>query len=311
MRFSVTIPAYKRTYLKECIDSILAQTYTDFELIIVNDASPEDLDSIVNAYSDSRIRYYKNEKNCGAINVVDNWNICLSYATGDYVICMGDDDKLHPCCLEEYNKLINKYPEKKIYHAWTEIIDEDSNLIRMQDARPEIECVYSMILRRWKGCEQFIGDFLFETNYLKKKGGFYKLPLAWASDDISSIIAAQEFGIANSQVPIFKYRVNSQTISTSSNNQKIKIRAISLEEKWLKSFLKRKPIQKSEIIYTFWDMANNRLLKAMQHKRVEQLIKDFRSGGRIPKLLYWIINKENYNLNWSLILYSFLRSFII
>ncbi|MBQ8672678.1 MAG: glycosyltransferase, partial [Bacteroides sp.] len=47
MKFSITIPAYKRTYLQECIDSILAQTYTDFELIIVNDASPEDLDSIV------------------------------------------------------------------------------------------------------------------------------------------------------------------------------------------------------------------------------------------------------------------------
>ena len=63
-KFSITIPAYKRTYLQECIDSILGQTYTDFELIIVNDASPEDLDSIVNSFSDSRIRYYKNEKNC-------------------------------------------------------------------------------------------------------------------------------------------------------------------------------------------------------------------------------------------------------
>ena len=63
MKFSITIPAYKRSYLKEAIDSCLAQTYKDFELIIVNDASPEDLDSIVNSYSDNRIRYYKNETN--------------------------------------------------------------------------------------------------------------------------------------------------------------------------------------------------------------------------------------------------------
>lgn len=58
MKFSITIPAYKAKFLKECIDSILSQTYNDFELIIVNDASPEYLDSIINGYSDSRIRYY-------------------------------------------------------------------------------------------------------------------------------------------------------------------------------------------------------------------------------------------------------------
>lgn len=62
MKFSITIPAYKTAYLKECIESILAQTYTNFELIIVNDASPEDLTSIVHSFDDSRIRYYINEK---------------------------------------------------------------------------------------------------------------------------------------------------------------------------------------------------------------------------------------------------------
>lgn len=57
IKFSVTVPAYKPQYLVECIDSILAQTYKNFELIIVNDASPQDLDSIVSKYDDPRIRY--------------------------------------------------------------------------------------------------------------------------------------------------------------------------------------------------------------------------------------------------------------
>jgi glycosyltransferase involved in cell wall biosynthesis len=126
MKFSILIPAYKKAYLQECIDSILRQSYERFELIIVDDASPEDLYSIVSLYSDPRIKYYRNGKNCGAINVVDNWNICLSYAAGDYVICMGDDDKLLPNCLEEYVKLIEKYPGVGLLHGWTEIIDEDS-----------------------------------------------------------------------------------------------------------------------------------------------------------------------------------------
>ena len=86
VKFSISIPAFKRRFLKECIDSILSQTCHDFELIIVNDASPEDLHSVVRQYSDSRIYYYVNEKNCGAVNVVDNWNKCLEYAKGDFII---------------------------------------------------------------------------------------------------------------------------------------------------------------------------------------------------------------------------------
>lgn len=124
IKFSVTVPAYKAQFLAECIDSILAQTYKNFELIIVNDASPQDFDSIVSKYDDPRSRYYKNEVGFGAEHVVGNWNKCLEYAKGDYVICMGDDDKLKPCCLEEYAKLINIYPDLNVFHALTEMIDE-------------------------------------------------------------------------------------------------------------------------------------------------------------------------------------------
>ena len=72
--FSVLIPAYKRKFLCDAISSCLIQTYKNFEIIIVDDASPEDLKSVVDQFHDSRIKYYRNEKNCGAINVVDNWN---------------------------------------------------------------------------------------------------------------------------------------------------------------------------------------------------------------------------------------------
>ena len=207
MKFSITIPAYKRAYLKEAIDSCLAQTYQDFELIIVNDASPEDLDSIVAGYDDKRIRYYKNERNCGAVNVVDNWNKCLKYATGNYIICMGDDDRWLPCCLEEYMKLMAKYPGLGVYHGWTEIINENSAFCRVTAARPEFETAYSLIWHRWRGCrEQFIGDFLFNVNALRKNGGFFKRPMAWASDDISAVMCSVSKGIANTQKLVFQYQ---------------------------------------------------------------------------------------------------------
>lgn len=81
MKFSITIPAFKAKFLKECIDSVLSQTYKNFEVIIVNDASPEDLTSIVNQYDDPRIRYFINEKIVGRsmslITGISVWNTLL------------------------------------------------------------------------------------------------------------------------------------------------------------------------------------------------------------------------------------------
>ena len=72
IKFSVTIPAYKDRYLKESIDSVLAQTYQNYEIVIINDDSPYNLNSIVNQHKDSRIRHFKNENNCEAKDIVDN-----------------------------------------------------------------------------------------------------------------------------------------------------------------------------------------------------------------------------------------------
>lgn len=306
MKFSVTIPAYKAKFLKECIESILSQTYKDFELIIVNDASPEDLTSIINSFDDPRIRYYVNEKNCGAINVVDNWNKCLSHATGDYIICMGDDDKLRPCCLEEYNKLIALNPDLDIYHGWTEIIDEDSKICNMQEPRPLYESVYSMIWRRWHGGIQFIGDFLFRTQALRKCGGFYKLPLAWGSDDISACILAAKKGVANTQIPVFQYRVNTLTLSRSGNIY-AKFDAFDKQEKWYNDFLTEYPQNNIQTESVYWKLCVQYIPMAMKKKRIHQLSVDISEKG-ILRTLFWLWHRKQFNINSKIIIYALIQA---
>ena len=83
MKFSFVMPSYKVRYMKLAIDSILRQSYEDFELVIINDASPEDMNGLVDLYHDSRIVYLKNEKNIGGFDLVKNWNRCIQYAKGD------------------------------------------------------------------------------------------------------------------------------------------------------------------------------------------------------------------------------------
>ena len=235
--FSILIPAYKSQFFSAAIESILMQTYKDWELVIVDDHSPEDLKNIVDSFADNRIRYYRNEKNYGAIDVVDNWNKCLSYAKGDYVICMGDDDILPYNALETYKDLIDRYPSIKVYHGRTELIDEEGISLALLEPREEVESPLALAYYRWKGRYQYIGDFCYEINALKEQGGFYKLPLAWASDDISAVRQASlGDGIANSNIVLFKYRINRLSI-TSSGSIPVKLEAIKQEEEWYELFL--------------------------------------------------------------------------
>lgn len=301
--FTIAIPAYKSLYLKECIESVLSQTYDNFEVVIVDDASPEKLNDIVSQFSDNRVRFYRNNVNCGAVNVVDNWNICLGYSKGDYIICMGDDDKLLPNCLEEYVNLIEAYPDRHIYHARTQIINERSEFYLIQEPRPIEESVYSMIWNRWQGRLQYIGDFLFEVSTLRANGGFYKLPLAWASDDISSFIAAKDAGIVNSQIPLFQYRVNGHTISSTSN-AKIKLQAIKQERFWYDEFLKVQPADETDSVY------RKMILKGIdKHFKKKQLltIKEDIVGKSKCRFFYWIFRKKRIGLSFVDIAFLFIE----
>lgn len=237
MRFSIAIPAYKDKFLKEAVDSVLAQTFTDFEVIILDDNSPYDLHSIVSEYDDPRIRYYRNEKNVGALDVVLNWNKCLELSQGEFIICMGDDDCLCPDSLMNYNRYIDKYPECSLFHGATEMINEESQIINIQEARPERESVYSMAWHRlMRKREQYIGDFLFRTESLRKCGGFYYMPLAWASDDLSAFTVAFENGVVNTSEVVFRYRINTINI-TSTGGVEYKLEAVEKEKEWYKAHL--------------------------------------------------------------------------
>lgn len=215
VKFSILIPAYKKAFLKDAINSCLSQTVKNLEVIIVDDCSPEDLGTIVAGFDDERIHYYRNESNIGALNVVDNWNKCLSLCTGDYVICMGDDDMLLPDCLEEYIALIEKYPSLDVYHARTAIIDEKGTYTDIVPNRCEFEGVLEFLRHRLEGWSQYVGDFCYKTSALLAIGGFYNQPLAWGSDDITELMMIGNKGIANTQNITFLYRCNSMSISSA------------------------------------------------------------------------------------------------
>ena len=94
---SVCIPTYLGgATLGASIASVLAQSHTDFELIVLDDNSPDDTRDVVAQFHDSRLVYRRNEINLGPQG---NWNQCLSVAQGTYFKLLPHDDLLHPDCL--------------------------------------------------------------------------------------------------------------------------------------------------------------------------------------------------------------------
>ena len=303
MKYSICIPAYKANFLRDCIKSVLSQTYEDFELIILNDRSPENLRDIVEEYNDSRIRYYENEKNVGAVDVVDNWNKCLELAAGKYIICIGDDDMLTPNCLEIYNDLINKYPQCDVYHCRSLIIDENSEPLELTNIRPEYESVYDSIIERINGRVFFIGDYLYKKESLKKLGGFVYLPLAWGSDDLSSYLAAKENGIAHTNEVIFWYRRSRFTIS-SKGSVDYKMKAISDQHKWMLDFLKSEPNDGVEKI--LWKTLKKSLNLYIQRTKIRTIYTSLAEGS--SSIFYWIKKRKDNNMSFAELGYAFLLS---
>lgn len=229
MKYSFILPAYKAAFLKQSIDSILSQTFSEFELVIINDASPEGLDSIVNSYKDPRIKYYKNQDNIGGKDLVAQWNHCLGYANSEYIILASDDDVYMPTYLEEMDALVDKYPAVNIFRPRVQHIDAEGNIIGVEAVLMEyvepIEYHYYW-LKEW--IFRGIPFYVFRLSALKDVGGFRSYPLAWCSDD-DIVMRLLSGGLVASRKILFSFRLSGESITSrksSMNDVRLKSKAI-------------------------------------------------------------------------------------
>ncbi len=130
-RVSVCIPSYNHgKYIASAIESVLGQKYDNFELVIIDDFSHDSSDAIIRKYAayDKRIKFYRNNKNLG---MVENWNLCLERATGDFVKVMGADDLLEPSCLEKSVNVLVENPKATLLSCARTLIDKEGRPIRI------------------------------------------------------------------------------------------------------------------------------------------------------------------------------------
>jgi len=117
-------------YLREAIESILNQTFTDFEFLIVNDDSTDRTSEILQSYNDSRIKIINNRKNIGCTKSLNNG---LKAARGEYIARMDADDISMPYRFEKQTHFLDTHADYAVVGTFLKIIDANSHFVRIHD----------------------------------------------------------------------------------------------------------------------------------------------------------------------------------
>lgn len=124
MKVTVAIPTYDgEAYIGEAVKSVLAQTFQDYELLVVDDRSSDGTLDIVRSFSDSRIRVVRNDERLG---LPGNWNRCLSLAQGEFLTLFHQDDVMQPQNLEQKVERLTSGPDIVFVHSGAELLMEKS-----------------------------------------------------------------------------------------------------------------------------------------------------------------------------------------
>lgn len=126
MKFSIIVPVYNvEQYIEKCLDSICNQTYSNYEVIIVNDGSKDQSEMIIKKYiHDARFQYYKKEN--GGLSDARNYG--LTYVTGEYLLFVDSDDYIEPNLLQKLNEMIAKKTYDVIRFG-ARPVDETGNIL--------------------------------------------------------------------------------------------------------------------------------------------------------------------------------------
>ena len=209
---SVLMPVYntKEEYLRASIESILNQTFKNFEFIIVNDGSTNNVEEVILSYKDDRIKYFKQE-NQGIVGALNN---AWSKASGKYIARMDSDDIAYPERFAKQIKFLEENPEYSLIGSWAKIIPS-KNIIKLpQDIK---------IMDLLADCMFIHPSIMFNKADFEKFKLQYETGFEYAEDYCLYANAVKHLKMTNLQEVLLDYRVYPE--NSSSKNRDIRIKS--------------------------------------------------------------------------------------
>lgn len=235
-------------YLKEAIDSILNQTYKDFELIMVNDGSTDNSEKIILEYEDSRIRYIK-RNNCG---LAASLNHAVNISHGKFIARMDADDISYPQRLKlQYDCLTNN-PNCIMTGSNADVIDMYGNYLYTSNLPVEHR---QIVMSLDKTSPFFHSSAFYRKDTFLKCGGYYE-PVRHHVEDFILWNKLKNYGILNNIVePLIKYRIVPEALT---NRESVKTnKMINIAKDIISG--KRVPEEEMKLFYTNDNRKRSRL----------------------------------------------------
>lgn len=125
-RVSVVLPVYNgERYLRAAIESVLKQSFEDFEFIIYDDASTDSSREIIETYKDPRIRYFENSTNCGLFKTL---NLAIKQSTSPLIKLWSQDDEMKPSCLEGQVSFLERHEDMSMAYCAYDLFDSEGKV---------------------------------------------------------------------------------------------------------------------------------------------------------------------------------------
>jgi glycosyltransferase involved in cell wall biosynthesis len=169
---SIGIPTYNRaaTYLPQALESALHQTYENLEIIVSDNGSTDNTESLVKHYGNARIKYHRQNP---AFSPNENFNYCLNAAQGEYFLLLHDDDLIDPDFVEVCVRALSGSPEAGIIRTGTRVIDAQGNVIKEKRNQAGGLGTAEFFLAWFSGkTSLYLPSTLFNRRALQKIGGF-------------------------------------------------------------------------------------------------------------------------------------------
>ncbi|ELY44001.1 glycosyltransferase family 2 protein [Natronorubrum bangense] len=224
---SVVMPTYNAAeYLRSAIDSILAQTFSDFELVIVNDGSTDGTHSIIESYDDDRIQTVRLETNSG---IPTARNRGIEKARGEYVACHDSDDRSHRTRFERQARYLDANKGVAAVGTGALLVDESGDRIarRRVAADPSLSDLVDV--------NHFVHGSMIVRRSALEEVGYYHEWFELAEDYELVLRLADRYDVRNIDEPLYEQQIRTDSAYGSS-----------LEKIWLYDLLAVKKLKKPE-----------------------------------------------------------------
>lgn len=270
---SILMPVFKTApYLHEAMDSMLSQTFMDFELIVLDDCSPDEAEAIMDTYTDPRIVRYKGEKNVGLSNVL---NVGIGMARGKYIARMDSDDISLPNRLQVQVDYLETHPEADLVSVGMQLFGarEDVWVRELDVEKVKINALFhSPVLH---------ASSVWRKDSFESRGLRFRQDMVPAEDyDLWTRALVKGLKLVNLPDVLYKYRMHPsqatvQTDKTSAKSREVqqeflRLALPSLSEKNREAFPKKLwPVFFANLKDGFFDrkLLAKRLYKMSRNKR--------------------------------------------